>query len=1033
MVRLGQVAKKLNVGVNTITEYLGSKGFKIDPNPNTKITGEQVSLLEKEFAGSLAVKQEASALTIGVASHGNIVIDAEHKLQKPHDNEEDDFFYTPQQTVAAKKEETPVAEEKKSSPAASTPSETSREKLPGLKVLGTISLDKHGNPTPQPKPAPTPEPVKEEAPVQPVVQAAEKAAEKQEEKVVAAAPVPEPPKEAERPEPSTESSSQTEAPIETFTAPAELTEAPVSVKEPAIDRPAAREDRPLIRKSEHAPEAASKPSTAPTKPAPAPVKPVTALPNEAVTEPTEDDTQVIEAKADRLKGLKVVGKIELPVSGPKGKKSKPVASSDDAKGESASAKKRKRKRMRLGKKDAETERPVTVLPVSKVLTPKDATKPAAVKAKGAVKKVRKEEVSEKDVREQYKKTLAKLGGQKTAKSSKSKYRKEKRSANAAAEERRLQQEMQDAQVLRITEFISAHELASLMDVSINELISKCLSMGLFVSINQRLDAENIEVIADEFGFAVEFASPEEEAELLAEDTDEEEDLVERAPIVTIMGHVDHGKTSLLDYIRKSNVAAGEAGGITQHIGAYDVTTASGRRIVFLDTPGHEAFTAMRARGAKLTDVAIIVVAADDNVMPQTVEAINHAQVAGVPIVFAINKVDKPGANPTKIKESLAKLNFLVEDWGGKYQSYEISAKQGLGIEELLEGVLLEADILQLKANPDRQATGTIIEASLDKGRGYVATVLVQNGTMQVGDVILAGPHYGKVKAMFDHRGKRLKEVGPSAPVLVLGLNGAPQAGDRLNVMESEREAREIAAKREQINRELSIRATRRTTLSDIGKRIAIGNFQKLNLILKGDVDGSVEALTDSLLKLSTDQVEVNIIHRAVGPISESDILLAAASDAIVIGFQVRPTTSAKKIAERDEVEIRLYSIIYDAINEVKQAIEGMLAPEMEEIIVGNAQVREVFKISKVGTIAGCMVTEGYIKRNSKIRLVRDGIVVYGGENGGDIVSLKRFKDDVAEVKQGYDCGIGIRNFNDIKEGDVIEAFEQREVKKVASK
>jgi translation initiation factor IF-2 len=587
------------------------------------------------------------------------------------------------------------------------------------------------------------------------------------------------------------------------------------------------------------------------------------------------------------------------------------------------------------------------------------------------------------------------------------------------------QEQEESKVLRVTEFISANDLASLMGVSVNEVISVCMNLGMFVSINQRLDAEAITVISDEFGYDVEFASTEEETDVLTEDDDKEEDLEYRAPIVTIMGHVDHGKTSLLDYIRRSKVAAGESGGITQHIGAYDVTTDTGKRIAFLDTPGHEAFTAMRARGAKVTDIVIIVVAADDNVMPQTKEAINHAQVAGVPIVIAINKVDKQNANPEKIKEELAKENILVEDWGGKYQSEEISAKTGKGVPELLEKVLLEAELLDLKANPNKKAVGTVIEASLDKGRGYVTTVLVQSGTLKIGDVLLAGAHYGRVKAMTDHRGKRLKKADPSTPVQVLGLSGAPQAGDKFNVLETEREAREIANKREQIQREQSIRTKKHITLDEIGRRLAIGSFKELNVIVKGDVDGSVEALSDSLLNLSTNEVQVRIIHKGVGQISESDILLASASDAVVVGFQVRPSVNARKLAEQEEIEVRLYSIIYDAINDVKDAMEGMLAPKLEEVITGNVEVRDVFKITKVGTVAGCYVTEGSIKRNSKIRVVRDGIVVHTGE----IDALKRFKDDVSEVKYGYECGMSLKNFNDIQVGDNIEAFEQKETKR----
>ncbi len=588
------------------------------------------------------------------------------------------------------------------------------------------------------------------------------------------------------------------------------------------------------------------------------------------------------------------------------------------------------------------------------------------------------------------------------------------------------QDETETKVLRVTEFVSANDLASLMDVTVQEVISVCMSMGMFVSINQRLDAEAITFIADEFGFEVAFISAEEEVQNdVVEEVDSEESLIERAPIVTIMGHVDHGKTSLLDYIRQENVASGEAGGITQHIGAYSVKTKTGKQVTFLDTPGHEAFTAMRARGAKVTDVVIIVIAADDSIMPQTREAINHSQVAGVPIVFAFSKVDKAGANTEKIREELANMNILVEEWGGKYQTQEISSKSGLGIDVLLEKVLLEAEILELRANPNRRAIGSVVEASLDKGRGYVTTILVETGTLKVGDVVLAGAHFGKVRAMTDYLGRKLKTAGPSMPVQLLGLNGAPQAGDRFNVFENERDARDIAVKREQIQREQTIRTRKHITLEEIGRRKAIGSFRELNLIIKGDVDGSVEALSDSLLQLSTSEVQVNIIHKGVGQISESDVNLAIASDAIVIGFQVRPSSNAKKMAEQDQIEIRHYSVIYSAIDEIKDAMTGMLAPTIEEIITGNIEIREVFKISRIGTIAGCYVTDGFVKRSNKIRIVRDGIVLLTGE----IDSLKRYKDDVQEVRNGYECGLSIKNFNDIEVGDIIESFELREVKR----
>jgi translation initiation factor IF-2 len=638
------------------------------------------------------------------------------------------------------------------------------------------------------------------------------------------------------------------------------------------------------------------------------------------------------------------------------------------------------------------------------------------------KKLHRPEVSDEDVQKQIKDTLAKLTTK--GKSKGSRHRRDKRDAfqqRLVAEHERAEE---DKNTLKVTEFVSASELASLMDVSVSDVIQTCMNLGLFVSINQRLDAETLSIVADEFNYKVEFISVDLQDNISTEE-DKPEDLVSRSPIVTVMGHVDHGKTKLLDFIRSANVIAGEAGGITQHIGAYSVILEDERKITFLDTPGHEAFTAMRARGAQVTDIAIIVVAADDGIMPQTVEAINHASAAGVPIVFAINKIDKPTANPEKIKEALANMNYLVEDWGGKFQSQEISAKTGLHIGDLLEKVLLEAELLDLKANPNRHALGTVIESALDKGRGYVATILVENGTLNIGDVLLAGSHYGHIKAMYNERGGKVTSAGPSTPVLVLGLNGAPQAGDRFNVMDNDREAKEIANRREQLQREQELRTMKHITLDEIGRRIAIGNFKELNVIIKGDVDGSVEALSDSLLKLSTEEIQVNIIHKAVGQISESDILLAAASNAVIIGFQVRPSMSARKLAEKEQIDIRIYSIIYDAIEELRAAMEGMLSPEIKEEITATLEIKEVFKITKTGTIAGCIVKEGKISRTSKVRVIRDGIVVYTGELG----SLKRFKDDAKEVVNGLECGLNIHNFNDIKVGDFIEGFTETEIKK----
>lgn len=635
----------------------------------------------------------------------------------------------------------------------------------------------------------------------------------------------------------------------------------------------------------------------------------------------------------------------------------------------------------------------------------------------------KVEPTEEDVQKQVRETLEKLQG-KSKKGKGAKYRRDKRDQHRQQTEKDLEQQELESKTLKVTEFVTASEVATMMDVSTTEIISACMSLGIMVTMNQRLDAETLSIVADEFGYEVEFVTADIE-ESIVEEEDAPEDLEPRAPIVTVMGHVDHGKTSLLDYIREENVIAGESGGITQHIGAYAVSLENGQKISFLDTPGHEAFTAMRARGAQVTDIAIIVIAADDDIMPQTKEAISHAQAAGVPIVFAINKIDRPTANPDKIKEGLAQMNLLVEDWGGKIQSHDISAKTGEGVQELLEKVLLEAELLELKANPDRLASGTVVEAYLDKGKGYVSTILVQAGTLKIGDYVLAGTTSGKVKAMQDERGKNVERVGPSQPISILGLDGAPQAGDKFHVLEDEREAKQIAARRSQLQREQSVRTQRHITLDEIGRRIALGEFKELNIILKGDVDGSVEALTDSFQKLSTDEIQVNIIYKAVGPITESDVLLASASDAVIIGFNVRPMGNAKAMAENEEIDIRMYSIIYDAINDLKDAMEGMLSPEMKEEITGTAEIRETFKISKIGTIAGCMVTSGKIFRNSNIRLIRDGVVIYTGE----LASLKRFKDDVKEVSKGYDCGLQIKNYNDINENDIVEAFQEVAVKK----
>ena len=828
-----------------------------------------------------------------------------------------------------------------------------------------------------PKPAPAPEPV-----------------------AVAPAPAPEPEPVVEKPAPIAEAPKAPEAPAPVVEAPAEDKQVGLKILgKIELDK----KGNPVAPKAEKAPEPtpapAPKPEPVAEKPAPAP-KPVEPAP---AAEEVLEDIELIEARGETLKGLTVLGKIDLPAAGDRG-------------GNNA-----KHKRKRIIK---EEKKPAPSVPGTggRPGDKKDFNKKPAPGAKPAPKG----ELSDKDIQEQIKATMARLQGATNKQSFGADKRREKRKGRAEAEEARMMAEDEEAKVLKVTEFISASDLASLMDVSVNEVISACMSLGMFVSINQRLDAEAITVIADEFGFEVSFVSAEEEIDVAeVEVEDSPEDLLPRAPIVTIMGHVDHGKTSLLDYIRRAKVAAGEAGGITQHIGAYSVETKSGKKVTFLDTPGHEAFTAMRARGAKVTDIVIIVIAADDSVMPQTKEAINHSMVAGVPIVFAFSKVDKDGANADKVREELATMNMLVEDWGGKYQCQEISSKSGLGIDDLLEKVLLEAEMLELTANPNKKAVGSVIEAELDKGRGYVTTLLVQAGTLNVGDMMLAGDNYGRVKAMFDHHGNKIKKAGPSTPVQVLGLNGAPQAGDKLLCLENEREAREIANKREQILREQTLRTRKHITLEEIGRRKAIGTFRELNVIVKGDVDGSVEALSDSLMKLSTEEVQVRIIHKGVGQVSESDVALASTSDAVIIAFQVRPSQNARRLAETEQIEIRNYSIIYQAIDEIKAAMEGLLAPSFEEVITSNVEVRDVFKITKIGTVAGCYVLDGTVKRANKIRVIRDFVVIHDGE----ISALKRFKDDVAEVKFGYECGLSVKNFNDLEVGDMLECYEMKEVKR----
>nr|WP_299338485.1 translation initiation factor IF-2 [Allomuricauda sp.] len=776
-------------------------------------------------------------------------------------------------------------------------------------------------------------------------------------------------------------------------------------KKPAVE---VIEEKPPVQEEKEKEEAPAKVEEKPEKKEEVVAK-EEAPPKEAVQEePKEPET--IRTQYKKLSGPKITGdKIDLSkFEKPKKKKEEPKK--QEANNESPDRRKRRKRIVSKSGQQSGGDR-------------QGGRGNAQNRRGGQRNTAPKVEPTEEEVQKQVRETLEKLQG-KSAKGKGAKYRREKRDQHRQQTAQELERQELESKILKVTEFVTVNEVATMMNVSTTEIISACMSLGIMVTMNQRLDAETLSIVAEEFGYEVEFVTAEIEEAIEVEE-DAPEDLKPRAPIVTVMGHVDHGKTSLLDYIREENVIAGESGGITQHIGAYGVALEDGQRITFLDTPGHEAFTAMRARGAQVTDIAIIVVAADDDIMPQTKEAISHAQAASVPIVFAINKIDKPTANPDKIKEGLASMNLLVEDWGGKIQSHDISAKTGQGVKELLEKVLLEAELLELKANPDKLGNGTVVEAFLDKGRGYVSTILVQEGTLEIGDYVLAGTHSGKIKAMQDERGKNVKKAGPATPISILGLDGAPQAGDRFNVLEDEREAKSIAAKRSQLQREQSVRTQRHITLDEIGRRIALGDFQELNIILKGDVDGSVEALTDSFQKLSTDEIQVNIIHKGVGAITESDVLLASASDAIIIGFNVRPMGNAREIADKEEIDIRMYSIIYDAINDLKDAMEGMLSPEIKEEITGNAEIRETFKISKVGTIAGCMVTTGKIFRNSQIRLIRDGVVIFTGE----LASLKRFKDDVKEVSKGYDCGLQIKNYNDIKEGDIVEAFQEVAVKK----
>ncbi len=947
-VKISKAAKELNVGTQSIIDFLSKNNITVDSNPNTRISDEQYQMLISAFK-----------------------TDRDQKIKS------EDFFKERQKEKVKPAKEEQKAEEIK----------TTTEPVQAPKVLGKIDLSKAGKPQ-----------HKQETPKAKVeVSKVEKVQEKPKTETPKQEPVQKPAVVEMKKEEKKEHAPQQPKKVEQ----------PALVVTPAIENNAEKEAEAPAKTETNEVFTLSTPTIASTP------KVIGKIDLSAINQQTRPKKKSKEEKRkERIDKEKSLQAARATASGDTGDR---------------------KKRKRIGKEKIDIEKSAKQInndssrkeqkTSNSNPNPNNQQQGGGKRSKEKkAKRPFKPEVSEEDVQKQVKETLARLTSKPNKKSAK--WRKEKRDAVNEREREAAELEAAEGKILKLTEFVTANDLAVMMDVPINKVIGTCMSIGVMVSINQRLDAETINIVAEEFGYQTEFVSSE-VVNAIATEEDNEEDLEPRPPVVTVMGHVDHGKTSLLDYIRKANVIAGEAGGITQHIGAYNVKLANGRRITFLDTPGHEAFTAMRARGAKVTDIVIVIVAADDNIMPQTVEAINHASAAGVPIVFAINKIDKPTANPEKIKEGLANMNYLVEDWGGKYQSQDISAKKGIGVDELMEKVLLEADMLELKANPDRKATGSIIESSLDKGRGYVATVLVQNGTLKMGDILLAGTHYGKIKAMFNERNQRIQQTGPATPVLILGLNGAPTAGDTFNVMDSDQEAREIANKREQLQRELGLRTQKRITLEDIGRRKALGSFNELNIIVKGDVDGSIEALTDSLIKLSTPEVQVNVIHKAVGAITESDVTLASASDAYIIGFQVRPSQAARRLAENEGVDIRLYSIIYSAIEDVKSAMEGMLEPETKEEILGSAEVLQTYRISKVGTIAGAIVREGKVKKNCKVRVIRDGIVRYTGDLG----SLKRFKDDVKEVTTGFDCGLSVAGYNDIQEGDMIESFEEVQVKK----
>lgn len=990
--RLSKVARELNVGISTIVEYLNKKGKKIESSPNTKIDTGVYEMLLKAFPHDREIK--AVSENIVSVRPKETIIQAEDIVAKQKDIEED-FVDTREiiiksSTMDFKSEKAKAKKEKSEDKNKDEKAEIKTKEEP-IKV--DKKAEKVEEKTEENKPDTVDKTEKEDKQKDTNVKILGKidldsinSKVKPERKTKAQ-------KEKEKAEKKKATEQQKDKAKEKKQQPEKQKSIKTegNVKSEKLEKPVKTEDKPQQKAEQENVKQAQE----------------------------ENKVQFIKTKYVKLDGPKITGeKIDLTAF--EKKKKQPVASSSKGKIEKDSGKdKKKRKRIKPSPVQADQKQQSAVTGVA------NAKKDKNKHAKAKKEPVKKQELSEVEIEKQIKETLARLSPM--GKSKTSKHRRDKRQIVSQHIQEERQHELEEQKVLKVTEFVTANELATMMNVPVTKIIASCMTLGMFVSINQRLDAEAIQLIADEFGFTVKFVSADVVEAISNEDEeDREEDLRPRSPIVTVMGHVDHGKTSLLDYIRKTNVIAGEAGGITQHIGAYEVVLPeSGKKITFLDTPGHEAFTAMRARGAKMTDLAIIVIACDDKIMPQTIEAINHAQAAGVPIIFALNKIDKPGADPDRIKSELANMNLLVEEWGGKIQSQEISAKKGINVDLLLEKVLLEAEMLDLKGNPNKRAKGTVIESSLDKGRGYVAKILVQDGTIRQGDVVLAGSTYGKVKAMYNERNKLLKEAGPSTPVLLLGLNGAPQAGDMFNVMPSEKEAKDLASRRTQLQREQGLRTQKHITLDEIGRRIAIGDFKQLDLIVKADVDGSVEALSDSLLKLSTPEVQVNVIHKSVGQITESDVLLATASNAIIIGFQVRPSVGARKLAEQEQIDIRLYSIIYTAINELKDAIEGMLSPEIQEKIVANLEVKETFKISKVGTIAGCICLDGKINRQTNVRIIRDGIVVYTGR----LASLKRFKDDVKEVVMGQDCGLNIENFNDIKVGDIIEGYEEIEIKR----